>query len=80
MSVGLPPKLPQDILDRIESNRQKAKIRRHNIQRLAMQASTLIEIPKPLYKTGSNMRSRFAFGKISAAQARANTARQLESG
>ena len=61
------------------SNKQREDIRKINDQRLTsirIQEKDKIHIPKPTYGKGSNIRSKFAFGKISKEQAKFNTARR----
>ena len=57
-------------------DKRKESIRKTNEQRLAnirMEDKNKIHIPTPIYKTGSNRRSRFAFGNITQKEARKNT-------
>ena len=50
---------------------------RHNRAVIQFEDRQEITIPLPTYGYGATRRSRFAFGRISAAQARTNTANQL---
>ena len=43
-----------------------------------IQEKDKIQIPKPTYGKGANIRSRFAFGKITKEQARQNTTKQYK--
>ena len=63
------------------TNKQREDIRKINNQRLInirIAEKDKIQIPKPSYGHGSNIRSKFAFGKITKEQANMNTAKHIK--